>query len=120
MRRLLALLFALVALPPIMVAVCCADDDSFSEPYYHFKRVIVTRDTDTGISRIEDLERSAVAVQRNSSHHSYLLAFPKISLSLYDSVEAALTAVANGTERAFVVRMLGRGGKTGAHQGTCG
>lgn len=74
----------------------------FSEPYYHFKRVIVTRDTDTGISRIEDLEKSAVAVQRNSSHHSYLLSFPKISLSLYDSVEAALTAVANGTERAFV------------------
>lgn len=74
----------------------------FSEPYYYFKRVIVTRDTDTGISRIEDLEKSAVAVQRNSSHHSYLLSFPKISLSLYDSVETALTAVANGTERAFV------------------
>lgn len=74
----------------------------FSEPYYQFKRVIVTRDMDTGISRIEDLEKSAVAVQRNSSHHSYLLSYPKINLSLYDSVEEALTAVANGTERAFV------------------
>ncbi len=74
----------------------------FSEPYYYFKRVIVTRDTDTAISGIEDLEGLTVAVQRNSSHHSYLLYYPKINLSLYDSVEAAITAVANGTERAFV------------------
>lgn len=74
----------------------------FSEPYYHFKRVIVTQDTNTIISGIEDLEKLTVAVQRNSSHHSYLLSYPKINLSLYDSVEAALTAVANGTERAFV------------------
>jgi len=28
--------------------------------------------------------------------------YPRINLSLYDSVEAAITAVANGTERAFV------------------
>lgn len=74
----------------------------FSSPYYYFKRVIVTRDTDTGISDIGDLVKSTVAVQRNSSHHSYLLSFSNINLSLYDSVESALTAVANGTERAFV------------------
>lgn len=74
----------------------------FSEPYYYFKRVIVTRDTDKGISGIEDLEGLTVAVQRNSSHHSYLIYYPRINLSLYDSVEAAITAVANGTERAFV------------------
>jgi two-component system sensor histidine kinase/response regulator len=74
----------------------------FSEPYYYFKRVIVTRDIDTDISGLEDLEGFTVAVQRNSSHHSYLLSYPKINLSLYDSVEAALTAVATGTEKAFV------------------
>ena len=74
----------------------------FSEPYYYYKRVIVTRDMDTHISGIEDLEGFAVAVQRNSSHHSYLLSYPKINLSLYDSVEAALTAVATGTEKAFI------------------
>jgi signal transduction histidine kinase/DNA-binding response OmpR family regulator len=74
----------------------------FSDPYYYFKRVIVTRDTDTEISGIEDLESQTIAVQRNSSHHSYLLSYPKTNLSLYDSVETALTAVANGTERAFV------------------
>lgn len=61
-----------------------------SEPYYYFKRVIVTRDTDTSISGMDDLDGMTVAVQRNSSHHSYLLSYPKINLSLYDSVEAAL------------------------------
>ena len=74
----------------------------FSEPYYYFKRVIVTRDSDTDISGIADLEGLTVAVQRNSSHHSYLLSNPKINISLYDSVENALTAVANGSEKAFV------------------
>lgn len=73
-----------------------------SEPYYYFKRVIVTRDADTSISGMDDLDGMTVAVQRNSSHHSYLLSYPKINLSLYDSVEAALTAVATGTEKAFV------------------
>ena len=74
----------------------------YSEPYYYYKRVIVTRDTDTRISAIEDLYGYTVAVQRNSSHHSYLLSHPKINLSLYDSVEAALTAVATGEEKAFI------------------
>jgi two-component system sensor histidine kinase/response regulator len=74
----------------------------FSEPYYYYKRVIVTRDSDTQISGIDDLEGYFVAVQRNSSHHSYLLSYPDIDLSLYDSVEAALTAVATGKEKAFI------------------
>lgn len=51
---------------------------------------------------MEDLEGLTIAVQRNSSHHSYLLSYPKINLSLYDSVEAALTAVATGKETAFI------------------
>ena len=74
----------------------------FSEPYYYYKRVIVTRDTDTEISGIDDLEGLVAAVQRNSSHHSYLLSYPNINLSLYDTVEAALTAVATGAEKAFI------------------
>lgn len=74
----------------------------FSEPYCYFKRVIVTRDTDTSISCMEDLNGLTVAVQRNSSHHSYLLSYPKINISLYDSVGTALTAVATGKEKAFV------------------
>jgi two-component system sensor histidine kinase/response regulator len=74
----------------------------FSQPYYYYKRVIVTRDTDTEIWGIDDLEGFVVSVQRNSSHHSYLLSYRNINLSLHDSVEAALTAVATGTERAFI------------------
>ena len=74
----------------------------YSEPYYYYKRVIVTRDTDTRISAIEDLYGYTVAVQRNSSHHNYLLSHPKINLSLYDSVEAALTAVAAGGRKSFI------------------
>ncbi len=74
----------------------------FSEPYYYFKRVIATRDMDTNISGMKDLEGLAVAVQRNSSHHSYLLDYKNVNLSLYDSVEAALAAVATGEEVAFI------------------
>jgi signal transduction histidine kinase/DNA-binding response OmpR family regulator len=74
----------------------------FSEPYYYFKRVIVTRDTNTDISSMDDLEGLTVAVQRNSSHHSYLQSYPKINLSLYDSVEVALTSVATGSEIAYI------------------
>ncbi|MGB4407160.1 MAG: transporter substrate-binding domain-containing protein [Sphaerochaeta sp.] len=74
----------------------------FSKPYYYFKRVIVTRDTNTDISGMENLSGLAVAVQRNSSHHSYLQSYPMINLSLYDSVEGALAAVATGSEIAFI------------------
>lgn len=62
----------------------------FSKPYYYFKSVIVIINSDTNISGINILEGFTVAVQRNSSHHSYLLSYPKINLSLYDSVEAAI------------------------------
>jgi len=74
----------------------------FSNPYYFYRRVIVTRDSESSISGIDDLESLTVSVQINSSHHSYLLSYPNINLSLYDSVEDALVAVANGTERVFV------------------
>ncbi|NLM78183.1 MAG: transporter substrate-binding domain-containing protein [Ruminococcaceae bacterium] len=81
------------ALPMIGITDERARHFLFSQPYYYFKRVIVTQDTETSISGIEDLNGMTVAVQRNSSYHSYLLSFPDINLSLYDSVEAALTAV---------------------------
>ena len=74
----------------------------FSEPYYYFKRVIVVRDSTQGINSIEDLYGQTVAVQRNSSHQGYLEQYPQINLSLYDSAEATITAVANGTETVCV------------------
>ena len=73
-----------------------------SEPYYYFKRVIVVRDSTQGINSIEDLYGQTVAVQRNSSHQGYLEQYPQINLSLYDSAEATITAVANGTETVCV------------------
>ncbi len=73
-----------------------------SDPYYHFKRVIVTKNSNTEITGFEDLSGKTVAVQKHSSHHTYLLSYPNINLSLYDSVETALTSVANGTETAFL------------------
>lgn len=73
-----------------------------SEPYYYFKRVIVTNNQDKSIASIDDLDGATVAVQRNSSHHSYLLEYENINLSLYDSVEAALVAVTTGAEKAFI------------------
>lgn len=90
------------ALPAVSKTVEREQHFLFSQPYYHFKRVIVSRDTNSSIKGLESLHGLTVAVQKNSSHHSYLLSFPKVNLSLYDSVEAALTAVANGTETAFV------------------
>lgn len=98
----LALKGELDALPAIGKTQEREESFLFSEPYYHFKRVIVTRDTDSHISGLEDLEGLTVAVQRNSSHHSYLLPYEKINLSLYDSVEGALAAVVTGAEPAFL------------------
>ncbi len=74
----------------------------FSEPYYYFKRSIVTRDTNTEIKDLENLYGRTVAVQRNSSHHSYLIDMQGINLSLYNSVQAALVAVSDGTEEVFL------------------
>ncbi len=90
------------ALPAIGKTIEREEHFLFSEPYYYYKRVIVTRDVDTEISGIDDIKGLTVAVQRNSSHHSYLLSYPNINLSLYDTVEAALTDVATGTEKAFI------------------
>jgi len=77
----------------------------FTDPYYFFQRVIVVKDTEKSISGLEDLEGLTVAVQRNSSHHSDLLEYPNINLSLYQSTEGALAAVARGDERAYVGNM---------------
>ena len=50
---------------------------------------------------MKDLERLTVAVQRGSSHHSYLLSYPKINLSLYDTAEATVGG-GNGSEKAHI------------------
>ena len=75
----------------------------FSEPYIDFQRVIVVRDTNNRIKDLADLKNTKAAVQKNSSHHSFLTSsHPEIKLSLYATVEEALTAVSVGNENAYI------------------
>jgi len=74
----------------------------FTRPYYFFKRVLVVREKEREISGIEDIRGLSIAVQKNSSHHSYLLDHQEYNLSLYETVTTALTAVANGNERVYL------------------
>ncbi len=74
----------------------------FSEPYYTFQRVIFVKSDDTSIKGLTNLSGKSVAVQKNSSHHSYMLQFFDVKLSLYDTVEEALLAVSNDREEAYI------------------
>lgn len=75
----------------------------FSEPYFDFQRVIVVQDTNDSIKNFRDLNNKKAAVQKNSSHHSFMLSsHPETELSLYAAVEDALTAVSVGTEPAYI------------------
>ncbi len=74
----------------------------FSNPYYSFQRVIFINENNSEIKSFSDLTERKVAVQKNSSHHSYLKGFSGIELSLYKSVEEAMQAVSEGRENVFV------------------
>lgn len=74
----------------------------FSESYYYFQRAVYVQKDNQTIRSIDDLRDTTVAVQINSSHHSYLTAYEDIKLSLYDDVVEALQAVSTGKELAFV------------------
>lgn len=75
----------------------------FSEPYYTFQRAIYLQEETKNLSSIEDLSNKTVAVQANSSHHTYLMSsFPSITLSLYNDVPSAIQAVSDGQELAFI------------------
>ena len=74
----------------------------FSDPYYRFQRVIVMPENDTNVQNYRDLFGETVAVQMNSSHHSYLQDYPEIDVSAYVSVEDALEALSSGEEQYFL------------------
>ncbi len=74
----------------------------YSDPYYSFIRVIILNDADNRIHSFDDLQGKTVAVQENSSHHSFMKSYPDIGLSLHRTVEEALTAVVEGKETAFI------------------
>jgi len=74
----------------------------FSQGYYTFQRVIFINENTKQINSFDDLKGKRVAVQVNSSHHSFLMDYSTISLALYTTVEEALQSVSDGTEIAFV------------------
>ncbi|MCE5188309.1 MAG: transporter substrate-binding domain-containing protein [Eubacteriales bacterium] len=74
----------------------------FSDTYFTFQRAVFINEDTTGINTFDDLAGKSVAVQINSSHHSYMLDFPEIQLNLYPTVVEALEAVSSGAETAFV------------------
>lgn len=77
----------------------------FSDTYFTFQRAVFINEEAKGLNEFKDLYGKTVAVQMNSSHHSYLTQFVEIKLSLYPTVEAGLRAVSHGTELAFVGNM---------------
>ncbi len=77
----------------------------FSNTYFVFQRAVFINKETKNLNEFGDLMGKTVAVQMNSSHHSYLTQFPEIKLSLYPTVEAGLRAVSKGTELAFVGNM---------------
>src|SRR5690625_4730588 len=89
------------ALPAIGKTVEREDKFLFSKPYYNFKRIIAINNN-SNLTSVADFKDLPVAVQRNSSHHSYLIEHPYIELNLYDSIESALVAVSTGEEVAFI------------------
>lgn len=74
----------------------------FSQPYFSFQRVVVMKDNNQTVAKLEDLFNKKVAVKKDSAHHSYLKTFGSIEFSVYPSEAAALKAVADGSETYFV------------------
>lgn len=75
---------------------------TFSDSYYYTYRSIFVSNQNEVITAFSDLENTSVAVQKNSSHHTYLLEYPNIKLSFYETVAEAIKAVSEGKEQAFV------------------
>lgn len=74
----------------------------FSIPYFNFQRVMIAKDNNDKIQSFEDLKDQQVAVQENSSHHTYLKSIGHTQISLYSTVREAIQAVSNGSEQVFI------------------
>lgn len=74
----------------------------FSDPYYYFQRAIYVLEDNNSINSLAECVGKTIAVQANSSHHSFLASYQGINLSLYETVEDALSAVSTGKELAFI------------------
>jgi len=75
---------------------------NYSEPHQSFYRVVVTKKGSSIGSGLDDLKRVRVAVQKNASHHGFLLDNSNINPLLFETAEQALIAVSEGSADAFV------------------
>lgn len=74
----------------------------FSDSYYYTYRSMFVGNENEAIRSFKDLANQPVAVQRNSSHHTYLLEHPNVILSFYETVAEAVKAVSEGKEQVFI------------------
>ncbi len=65
----------------------------FTAPYLAFARVVVTR-KETELQALESLPPGKIGVQRDSSHHGYLLAQPLPEPRIFDSFRESMLALA--------------------------
>lgn len=77
----------------------------FTDSYYSFQRVMFVSTT-TNITSLDDLVGKSVSVQKNSSHHEFLKAYPLIKLNLYNTVEEAIAALNDGREEVFIGNLV--------------
>ncbi|MBN2311546.1 MAG: transporter substrate-binding domain-containing protein, partial [Candidatus Hydrogenedentes bacterium] len=68
----------------------------FSEPYLSFYRVIVTREDGPLVTGLGGVSGLRVAVQKNTSHHGYVLAHLDAPPLLFDTAQRTLAAVSRG------------------------
>ena len=75
---------------------------NYSEPHQSFYRVVVTKDGSNIGNSLDDLKKSRVAVQRNSSHHGFLQDNTDITPLLFETAEQAIIAVSEDRADVFV------------------
>ena len=75
---------------------------AFSISYAKFHRVIITRTDTPFLASLDDVRHLRVAVQSGSSHEGYLRENSDIQPMLFDTLQEAVRAVAEGTADAFV------------------
>ena len=75
---------------------------NFTKPYLTFYRVVITKEDYPPIFSLVDIANKKVAVQKNSSHHGYLVEKTFIKPITFDTLEESLFAVSSGQADAFI------------------
>ncbi|MBT4769233.1 MAG: transporter substrate-binding domain-containing protein [Rhodospirillaceae bacterium] len=69
---------------------------TYTAPHLLFPRVIITRIDSPFVSDLEALGNAIVGVQKESSHHDFILENTDIDPALYNTIEEALLALSQG------------------------